>query len=255
MIPAYTIVIPTRNLTNLKRCREAIESCNGPRSQPAVVDDDETGAVKGFCLDWMVGRIPGVKPFVFSRNVNLAIREFPSRDILILNDDALLETRRGFDQLAAAATMEKEYGVVAAAVRGAVGCREQMAMYGEGHHAYMAAIKEFGTVPEKKVVRIRPVTHHTVTFICVYLRRDVIDRVGLLDERFEFYSHQDDDYCQRVRDAGYKLGVFDGCVVEHGISLKSTFRHDDEGKPKHQDLTPGLEMFVKIHGHKPGEKG
>ena len=36
------------------------------------------------------------------------------------------------------------------------------------------------------------------------VRREVIDQVGLLDERFFFYS-EDVDWCKRIHDAGWKL--------------------------------------------------
>jgi hypothetical protein len=75
-----------------------------------------------------------------------------------------------------------------------------------------------------------------VAFICVYIPRRVIDRVGLLDERFcvnaggegpRGYGCDDDDYCWRVRNAGLKLGVDNSVVVNH-TRLKSTFRGDSE---------------------------
>jgi hypothetical protein len=64
-------------------------------------------------------------------------------------------------------------------------------------------------------------------FVCVYIPRTVIDRVGLLDERYVGYGYDDDDYCKRVRDAGLKLAVSGKCIVEHA-SLPSTFRSGQE---------------------------
>lgn len=49
-----------------------------------------------------------------------------------------------------------------------------------------------------------------VTFGCVYLRRDIIESVGLLDERFFAYC-EDADYCLRSRGAGFRILV-DGRV-------------------------------------------
>ena len=49
---------------------------------------------------------------------------------------------------------------------------------------------------------------------------------GLLDERYCLdYGVEDRDYCEQVRAAGLKVGVHDGCYVDHG-SLVSTFRGD-----------------------------
>ncbi|SPF42702.1 putative glycosyltransferase [Syntrophobacter sp. SbD1] len=52
-------------------------------------------------------------------------------------------------------------------------------------------------------------------FFCVALRRDVLDRVGMLDENFGLGFYEDDDYCMRVRQAGYKLICAEDVFVYH----------------------------------------
>ena len=54
-----------------------------------------------------------------------------------------------------------------------------------------------------------------LSFFCVALRRDVLDRVGMLDEDFGFGFYEDDDYCIRVRHAGYKLVCAEDVFVYH----------------------------------------
>jgi GT2 family glycosyltransferase len=63
-----------------------------------------------------------------------------------------------------------------------------------------------------------------LAFVCVYIPKVVYDRVGPLDERFIGYGFEDNDYCTRVLQAGLQLGIWDGCIVEHGGELSSTFR-------------------------------
>ncbi len=66
-----------------------------------------------------------------------------------------------------------------------------------------------------------------LSFACVWLRRKMIDEVGLLDERFTGYGCEDDDYCRRAREAGWKLGVTGSVAVEHGFggtNATSSFR-------------------------------
>ena len=38
---------------------------------------------------------------------------------------------------------------------------------------------------------------------CLLIRREVIDAIGLLDERFGLGCFEDDDYCLRAMQAGY----------------------------------------------------
>jgi hypothetical protein len=197
--------------------RTAGETC-----REVVVDDTDSGLppIAG------VERVYGVKPFVFSRNVNLGIQAAGDDDVVILNDDALLETPRGLARLARDAAKHPEYGVIAASCDSCgtpsqVHCDARYVPDGAGGY------------------HVEPMLHDESTmlaFICVYIPRWVIDKIGLLDERFGVnaggpgprgYGCDDDDYCWRVRGAGLKLAVENDVVVNH-TRLKSTFRADPE---------------------------
>lgn len=52
-------------------------------------------------------------------------------------------------------------------------------------------------------------------FFCVALRREVIERVGLLDEAYDLGFYEDDDYCLRVLKAGYRLVCREDVFVYH----------------------------------------
>lgn len=231
---SYSVVIPSRNIHNLKVCVRAIRECgetcqiivvwDGPLCD--LVDDD----------NWVMGE----KPFIFARNCNIGIRAAGNDDVVLLNDDALLRTDRGFEKLAAEC---------------------------DGFGAMCPGFT-CGSVGTPNLVwrdRKEPVEEKVMlVFACVYIPRSTIDRVGLLDERFGVnaggdgargYGLEDDDYSLRIRQAGMKLGVYDGVLVDHlpqSTGLKSTFRHD----PEHpHDVRAHEELFTAKHGHWPEGHG
>lgn len=59
-------------------------------------------------------------------------------------------------------------------------------------------------------------------FFCVVLRKRVVAHVGLLDPAFGVGLGDDDDYCFRLRTAGYGLGFIPGAYVVH--HHRTTFR-------------------------------
>ena len=187
-----TVIIPSRTLSNLEACVKAVRE-NEPTARIIVVDDGLE------VIDPYTRTIKGVKPFVYSRNINLGIQAAGTDDVVLLNDDALLKTPGGFSFIQKA---RDHYGIIAATCNN-VGNKNQ---YPQGSGC----------------IRFEP---RMVCFVAVYIPRSTIDLVGLLDERFTGYGSEDDDYCRRVREAGLKIGIHDGCYVDHG-SLRSTFRGD-----------------------------
>ena len=197
----FKIVILSANASNLIACaRSAL--ANEPDLPPAniiVVDDGARQRAEPHLpgVTWVTGE----KPFVFARNANLGLRQAQS-DAILLNDDALLVTPRGFSRLAEQASQTPNLGVCSAVIQGLVGNPRQLRSPANG---------------------MRFESQH-LAFISIYLPWTVYQRVGPLDERFTGYGFDDNDYCERVKAAGYRLGIWDGCVVDHSGRLPSTYR-------------------------------
>lgn len=213
-----SVIIPSRTLSNLTPCAQAVARHDGG-VDTIVVWDRSNGN------DWIPPtfgyRVREVEtPFVYARNCNIGIRSAGDNDVILLNDDALLQTPGGFTAMQEAARDNPQFGLIGA-VTNVVGNTNQM--------------------PQGVGLREEP---RMVCFVCVFIPRGTIERVGLLDEEFIGYGFDDDSYCLRVRRAGLKIGIYDGCFVDHG-SLKSTFRGDPRTPA---NLTQNAEIFKQKYG-------
>ena len=85
-----------------------------------------------------------------------------------------------------------------------------------------------------------------LAFICVYIKREVIDKVGYMDPIFGgSYGYDDSDYNYRTQLAGYKLAVTPRVSVEHKHAA-STFTRTGPGS----DCRLGEEKFRTKWGAK-----
>jgi glycosyltransferase involved in cell wall biosynthesis len=241
-------VVPSRNIGNLTKCVSQLREM-GETGRVIVVDDgitiDTLEDDNIFCCDENLQVETGRRPFIFARNCNQGITVAGTDDVVLLNDDALLkDSPHGFELLG---DICHSFGYGAMCPGFTVGS--------VGTHNLINRMRYDDAIREEKTMLV---------FACVYIPRNTIDRVGLLDERFAVnaggpgargYGLEDDDYSLRIRQAGLKLGVYDGVLVDHlpdSTGLKSTFRHD----PEHpHDVRAHEDVFAAKHGHWPEGHG
>lgn len=194
----YTIIIPSAKADNVARCVAAIRE-HRSQARVIVVADGipaaERPALPG--VEW----VDGAQPFCFARNVNLGIRAAGIDDVILCNDDALLRTRGGFNLLRQSAA---RFDIVSPAISGRC-CNSRQQLAGPE------------TITEPQML----------AFVCVYIRRATIDRIGLLDERFTIGTWEDNDYCRRALGAGLRLGICGACRVHHGADHTTFSARDD----------------------------
>jgi GT2 family glycosyltransferase len=74
------------------------------------------------------------------------------------------------------------------------------------------AIPRFGL----RQLRAFPAT--TLAFFCVFISREVLDKIGFISEDFGRGYFEDDDYCRRVEAAGYEISIARDIYVHHQMS-------------------------------------
>lgn len=229
---SLSVIIPSKTAVNLKACIDGMRAA-AEISKVIVVDDFAVRAPELPSDCGWVTWIKGIRPFVFARNINIGICEAGTDDVILLNDDALLMTEGGFSTMQASARAHPEFGII-------------------------SATTNISNSPTQRPrgIGLRESPARGLPFVCVLIPRRTIEAVGLLDERFAgevdgemVYGGEDDDYCYRVRIAGLKLGVHDGCFVDHA-SLKSTFRPRGGGLP----INATRKRFRQIHGFEMGTR-
>jgi len=70
--------------------------------------------------------------------------------------------------------------------------------------------------PRRNLDTVKPLD---MWFPCVFLKRQVLDTVGYLDEQFSEFGSDDYDYSLRVVKAGYRLAVTTAVSVQHEAGL------------------------------------
>lgn len=199
-----SVIIPSANAVNLDRCLQAVRRAEPDMPVTVVSDSLNLQALAAFNFPG-VDIVAGLKPFVFARNVNIGIKSaavlHQPEGYILLNDDALVTTPRGFTKLGEEADARPDYGVIGAVTNNAGNPNQ----YSQGS----------GFRDEPRVV----------CFVCVLITAAALTHVGPLDESFTAYGWEDNDFCRRALGSGFKLGISENCFVDH-LSLRSSFRGD-----------------------------
>jgi GT2 family glycosyltransferase/glycosyltransferase involved in cell wall biosynthesis len=153
----------------------------------------------------------------FAANVNRGLRATdPARDVVVLNSDT--EARDGWLAcLQFASQQGEDIGIVGAKL-----------LYPDARIQFAGSVRNLGA-PEwfDHRYRFKPedwgpaaITGSVlaVTGACMYVRRETIERIGLLDEAYPM-AYEDVDWCLRAWQAGLRVMYFPAASLYHHESL------------------------------------
>ncbi len=215
-MPETSIIIVSHNglRQTTAPCLESIfTNSAGSDFEVIVVDNNSTDETPAY-LRAMMGREPRLRCIFnksnrgFAGGNNDGLKIASGSFLILLNSDCIV-TKNWSEGLTALLAQDPGIGL-AGPVSNSVGNEQRIFTRGITPEEIIAegltwVLNSLGGRFETEML----------SFFCVALRRDVLDRVGMLDEDFGLGFYEDDDYCMRARHAGYKLICAEDVFVYH----------------------------------------
>ncbi len=225
--PVDVVIASYRDAERVATLVESIRRNVDESMVRVIVADDASGPQHVAALRAIPGItvVEGQENTGFAANVNRGLRATdPSRDVVILNSDT--EARPGWlTCLQYAAHRAPDVGIVGPKL-----------LYPDTRIQFGGTVRNLGA-PEWFDHRFRfkpmdwgpaslPRETLAVTGACMYVRRELIERIGLLDERYPM-AYEDVDWCLRAWQAGFRVIYFPASWLVH---YESVTRGTDVGE-------------------------
>jgi len=220
--PKVSIVIVTyNNWSYTKQCLNSLfENSNYPNLEIIVVDNasqDESRIELSRIIHPQFKVILSPINEGFAGGNNRGIRESTGDYIILLNNDTIVPF--GWVEKLIKPLQEDDNLGMVGPMSNSVGNDQMLDFFiGNGFDGpNVEWLNEFYSMYDGRI-------HATdlLGFFCVAIKREVYDKVGELDTHYGLGMFEDDDYCERVREAGYNLAIVeDSFVYHHGsVSFK-----------------------------------
>lgn len=218
MLNKYMVDIVILNFNreaDTKECILSLKRMNYKNYRVILVDNDSSDG-SGFRIKERFREIEFLrseKNLGFSGGCNLAIRHSMKQDlagyILLLNNDTIAGEGL-LDSLLSAAESDKATGIA-----GAVNY-----YYTDPEKVHMSAHRFLWWLGIQKRLQdldaaVKEV--QSVSACCMLIKKEVIQTIGLFDERFFMY-YEDADFCLRAKKAGFKVVAVRAAKVWHKIT-------------------------------------
>jgi GT2 family glycosyltransferase/tetratricopeptide (TPR) repeat protein len=206
-----SIIVLTHNLLPYTRlCLDSVRRFTDEPYEVIVVDNASADGTPEY-LESLAGvtLIRNATNRGFPAAANQGLRAARGRQALLLNNDTVVTTgwlRRMLDALHA----DPAVGLVGPCSNQVSGGQQVPADYDDDLVGLDGFAWDWGKAHDGR----REDADRLVGF-CLLVRREVLDRVGLLDERFGVGCFEDDDYTRRALAAGYRAVVARDAFVHH----------------------------------------
>jgi GT2 family glycosyltransferase len=215
---------------DVEKVRDFLEKNGVPHV--AILNDENLGFVKGA-----------------NQGMNLAIKEDADYVVLLNNDTEVFEG--WLDRMIAVADSKEKIGIVGPLASPSHGWQDinnlrkkrgdefgDLPEYNDDPEAYAKIIKD---KYNGKSFEVYP----NVAFFCTLIKKELMDDIDVLSEDYGLGFGDDDDYCSRALDAGYKIYLAKDVFVFH--NHRTTFKkHFTEEQIKEMGKK-NREILMKNH--------
>lgn len=239
---APIVVVPIFNAYNeVMACIETLKLYT-PNLKAVLINDASTDSrievlLKSLEADSRFTLLRNESNLGYTRSVNRAIATVPDNDVVLLNSDVRV-TPNWLDGLIIAALSGKDVGTVTAMSDNAGAFSFPV----EGTtNARPRDVDEalFSRIVVQATGRCRPVEVPTGSGFCMYIKRDLINAIGVFDEEaFPRGYGEENDFCMRARAAGWKSLVTPWTYVYHERSASF-------GAERDQLVKAGVDLVIK----------
>lgn len=180
----------------------------------------------------------------FPKAVNQAIKISRGKYYLIANNDIVV-TKGWLERMVNVAESDPQIGIVGPISNSVSGVQlDKNAFYKNISElpAYAAKVRKQNANQLMEFPR--------VAFLCTLIKREVIEFIGGLDERFSPGNFEDDDFCLRAQLAGYKTIIAKDVFIHHYGSKSFTAQGMDKYA---QRLKINEQIFINKWGANPDE--
>lgn len=213
--PAASIVILTRNqLEHTVRCLESIERHTPEPHEIVIVDNGSTDGSVDWLKEWAEGR-PNARLLLNHRNAgfgagcNVGMAASRGTDFVLLNNDTVVTEGwlgRQLDRLAD----DPNVGIVGPMTNRASGPQ----VVADVPYRDLEGMQRFASAWAHQHAGQTMEAQRMPAF-CWVVRREVVDAIGGFDERFGAGNFEDDDFCLRAAQVGWRSQIARDVFIHH----------------------------------------